>query len=91
MKKKEINPIRTRVTTVTCPCCDDEIYSRAHHDFRRCGCGDVFADGGFEYVRFGFAKDMPKKRIRHVKASKTELFDDWNNHGDKFGTIKAKL
>lgn len=90
MKLQKKNDIaRTRITTLTCPSCEDEIFSRANHDFRTCKCGEIFVDGGFEYLRFGFAKKMPKKRIRYIKVSKNELYQDWNKNCDKFGKIEG--
>jgi hypothetical protein len=80
-----------RVWTITCPSCKVEIYSRAHHDFCYCKCGDIAVDGGFSYVRY-LAKDleMTRKsfRYRFVKATKKELYDDWNQRINKFGVIK---
>lgn len=78
---------KTRVTTITCPNCHDEVFSRARHDFQRCKCGDCHVDGGFSYLKMGFKDGMPLRRIRYVKASKEELYDDWNKRIDKFGRI----
>lgn len=84
--------MKTRVLTVTCPNkdCSEEIYSRARHDFHYCKCGEIFCDGGFEYMRVGWEKEMPKQRIRYVNASRQELYDDWNKRIDKFGRIEKK-
>lgn len=87
MKTK--NVVRTRVNTVTCPKCEVEIYSRAHHDFHSCYCGETMIDGGFDYLRF-LAKDLSLvvKKVRYVNATKQELYDDWNTRKDKFGFIQ---
>lgn len=87
MKTKSV--VRTRVFTVTCPDCKAEMYSRARHDFHGCFCG-TFVDGGFDYVRYG-GKDLNSivKRTRYVKATRQELYDDWNNRKDQFGFIKG--
>jgi len=84
MKKK---PIKTRVTTVTCGCCADEIYSRAHHDYHLCNCGGTMVDGGFDYLRYGGDPKDPKPlvRTRYINATRRELYDDWNTRGTKFG------
>lgn len=37
-----------------CRLCDTEIESTHVHDFRACQCGNVFVDGGLEYVRYGW-------------------------------------
>jgi hypothetical protein len=87
MKKK-----RTRVTTVTCPKCEVEIYSRARHDLRSCRCG-TFIDGGFDYLRYGGPDGFsaPKIRTRYVRATKLEIFRDWNTGEDRFGLIKGDV
>lgn len=88
MKKKATSLIRTRVTTVTCPSCKDEIFSRARHDFKRCKCGEIAVDGGDSYLKICFKQEMPKCRHRYVKATRNELYQDWNNRDDKFGKIE---
>lgn len=80
---------RTRVRTVTCLDCGAEFYSRAHHDYRLCGCQQqTMVDGGFEYMRYG-GVDMTKvyARIRYVPFTKQELYQDWNTRTDKLGVI----
>lgn len=82
--------MRTRVWTVTCPECKLEMYSRARHDCRVCGCPfEAIVDGGFSgYVRYG-GKDVlllrKSFRYRYVKFSQRELYEDWsqgiNHHG----------
>lgn len=80
--------MKTRVTTVTCPKCNDEIYSRAHHDYHTCLCGQTMVDGGFDYLRYGGADlSKIKQRIRYVSASREELYRDWNERKDIFGSI----
>ena len=36
-----------------CLLCGDEIESRYRHDFRECKCGNIFVDGGKDYMRGG--------------------------------------
>ena len=36
-----------------CTKCLTEIESRHRHDFQECMCGDVFVDGGKDYIRRG--------------------------------------
>lgn len=81
--------MKTRVTTVTCPDCKDEIFSRAHHDYHLCKCGATMIDGGFDYLRYGWGPKSPKPLIRRrfVNATRQQLFDDWNKRIDKFGHI----
>lgn len=84
--------VKTRVTTVTCPQCGIELYSRAHHDFRGCKCG-TFVDGGFSYMRYGWPNgyDRPVAKIRYVEATRRELYDDWNQRINAFGVIQKKV
>lgn len=83
--------VKTRVTTVTCPQCGIELYSRAHHDFRGCKCG-TFVDGGFSYMRYGWPNgyDRPVAKIRYVPATRRELYDDWNQRINASGVIQKK-
>ena len=81
---------RTKVNTITCPACKDELYSRATHDFRACKCGAVFVDGGFDYFRCGYEPKSKEKvvfRVRYVPCSKEQLYDDWNLQENKYGKI----
>lgn len=36
-----------------CLQCNDIIESRSRHDFVECSCGEIFVDGGREYIRRG--------------------------------------
>jgi hypothetical protein len=78
----------TEVNCIVCPKCKDIIYSRASHDFHYCSCGEVAVDGGFDYLRFCYKDVKPEIVVKTVNASKGELFHDWNNRLDKFGSIK---
>ena len=75
-----------KVYAVQCTRCKDIIYSRAHHDCRYCTCGKSMIDGGFEYSRIG-GNPTPVAKI--IKATKKELYDDWNLKKDKYGIIKG--
>lgn len=75
------------VTAITCPSCKQTIYSRARHDYHSCECGDVFVDGGFDYLRYGRKDQVPEITKVKVNATKKELYDDWNRSIDKFGII----
>lgn len=39
-----------------CLSCGDEVESRHRYDFRACSCGNIFVDGGTEYLRRGFTE-----------------------------------
>ncbi len=41
---------------IKCPKCKDRIFSMYRHDFKACGCGSIFVDGGDVYLRFGTMK-----------------------------------
>jgi ribosomal protein S27E len=83
---------RTRVSTITCGACGHEIFSRARHDFKSCKCGSVHIDGGFDYLKAGFKTGVSHQvRHRYVKATRAELYDDWNRRIDKFGTITPPI
>lgn len=78
------------VLGVKCPYCKEIIYSRARHDFRRCSCGNIFVDGGKEYLKYG------GENIENIKFFKIELdnieekdlLKDWLNFKEKYGKIK---
>ena len=36
-----------------CKLCGDVIESKYRHDFVQCQCGEIFVDGGFDYIRQG--------------------------------------
>lgn len=40
-----------------CRLCGDIVESTYRHDFVRCQCGEIFVDGGTDYIRRG-AKDL---------------------------------
>lgn len=77
-----------KIRIYQCPICKDWIFSRAHHDFRRCTCGNIFVDGGFRYTRIGFDKKLPESMVVNMKQTKEELYDDWNLNRNLFGLIK---
>lgn len=77
------------VSSITCPECGDIIFSRARHDYRSCTCGKYHIDGGFDYLRLGFPKEMPKIEKLEIAATKEELYKDWNEDKNIFGLIKG--
>lgn len=40
-----------------CYDCGDVIQSTHVHDWVPCSCGNIFVDGGLEYIRFGYQND----------------------------------
>jgi len=79
-----------KVLAVKCKACGDTIYSRAHHDFHYCSCGNTFVDGGRDYLRYGSDPTVgkPEELEIEVDATDAELYQDWNKRKDKFGSIK---
>ena len=67
-----------------CLKCNTTIESRSVHDFRSCKCGNIFVDGGKEYLRHGFRDpslyencsifhDTPSKELNDVVNKTSEL------------------
>lgn len=81
--------MKTRVSCIKCEKCGDTIYSRAHHDYHSCSCGNLSIDGGFEYVSIGWKSGEipPEVFHKYIQATRQELYDDWNFRKDKFGKI----
>lgn len=82
------------VNAIKCPTCNDIIYSRARHDCRHCSCGNIFIDGGLDYIRTGIKSNI--KELTNVltfnlkiDATKEELYADWNLAKDEYGLIKG--
>lgn len=78
------------VMAVVCPLCGDTIYSRARHDFHFCYCGNLFVDGGQEYLRFGAIVDINKIKqlTTEINCDKKQLYDDWNKDINNYGWIR---
>lgn len=60
MKKILVNKVR-------CKKCNDIIESKHSHDFKVCGCGEIFIDGGTDNQRYGWGINQTEE--------KTELDD----------------
>lgn len=80
-----------QVYALQCQDCFDIIYSRARHDFRSCTCGKVSVDGGFDYCKRVFTDIPPKGITKRIKATKQEMYEDWNNNVNKYGLIRTRL
>lgn len=88
MLKALYTDMKTNVNCVVCPKCNDEIYSRANHDFHYCSCGEIAVDGGLNYLRLAYKSIKPEVVVREIDASREELYQDWNYRQNKFGVIK---
>ena len=42
---------------IKCKSCGDIIISTYRHDFKRCSCGRVAVDGGYDYLKRSFTND----------------------------------
>ena len=42
---------------IKCKSCGDIIISTHRHDFKRCSCGRVAVDGGYDYLKRSFTND----------------------------------
>lgn len=49
-----MEPVAVQHTGLECPFCLEHIYSKYRHDFKHCGCGYCFVDGGLDYMRYGW-------------------------------------
>ena len=45
--------VRIRHRTMMCGKCQNVITSMWRHDFKFCACGELFVDGGGDYLRYG--------------------------------------
>lgn len=74
-----IIPMRTSVTTpvtvqgIRCPLCSDVVWSRHRHDWRACGCGAAFVDGGRDYLRCG---GDPMPEVVTIDTASGEVVED---------------
>lgn len=57
---------------VRCKACDDVIESYDRHDFKYCWCGNVFVDGGKDYLRRGWKNGLGYEEL----STSTEEEDD---------------
>ncbi len=78
------------ISAIQCPDCKQIIYSRARHDYRSCRCRSVAIDGGFDYLRIinHASKTSPKIIRIKVKATKKQLYEDWNSTTNQYGRVE---
>jgi hypothetical protein len=70
----------TEINAIQCNGCGHIIWSTHTHDYRRCPCGLVAIDGGFEYIRIIGTKANYRHRKLHIP-----------NNRVKDGTIQSGL
>jgi len=81
------------VRAIHCEECNTTVYSRATDDLRECECGRVRVYGGFMgHFKYEITDKKTKyKTIKmNIKATPSDLYDDYENMEDKFGLIKKQ-
>jgi len=77
-----------KLKAVHCLSCNDIVYSRAQHDFRRCSCGCIFVDGGRSYFKYGAHPGAEFKTTNvDISVNLETLYEDWNKMDDKYGIV----
>jgi hypothetical protein len=84
------------VQAIECLVCGDTVYSRATHDYRKCTCGRVAIDGGRDYTRVLYEREVngvvkAKSKILKLNVTEKELYDDWNQRIDKYGIVNESV
>lgn len=57
--------MRTQCTQpgVECAICNELLYSRARHDYHSCKCGTTSIDGGRDYLKYSFHRELEPRRV----------------------------
>lgn len=87
---------------VICNKCDDFIFSAHRHDFRECKCGNIFVDGGQEYLRRGgkgisdgsyidMSWELPEELYRACANAAKEAVDTGRNVVGIANAVMRKL
>ena len=77
------------VNGIECPMCQEQIWSRYGHDFRRCKCQYCFVDGGRSYLRYGWGNEMiPQDKWVKPKDVQIDATDEINEYNAKYGKKK---
>ncbi len=59
------------INAIVCKKCNDILVSTHQHDFKFCKCGKVSVDGGQDYCKRGFSKDLDE----YAELSVTNPYD----------------
>ncbi len=65
--------------SATCLLCNTTIESKHVHDFVSCKCGNVFVDGGLDYIRRGYKlpyQDTIKDMIEYYDPETGEIISE---------------
>ena len=87
---------------VICNKCDEFIFSAHRHDFRECKCGNIFVDGGQEYLRRGgkaledgsyidMSWELPEELYRACANAAKEAVDTGRNVVGIANAVMRKL
>lgn len=87
---------------VICNKCDEFIFSAHRHDFRECKCGNIFVDGGQEYLRRGgkaledgsytdMSWELPEELYRACAIAAKEAVDTGRNVVGIANAVMRKL
>ncbi len=78
------------VKAIRCLICQDTVYSRTTRDFRKCSCGNVNIDGGFNHTTIQFIHENRYECVRlDLDITKKILILDTRKKENKFGLIRA--
>ncbi|XHR27226.1 MAG: hypothetical protein ACFUZC_14895 [Chthoniobacteraceae bacterium] len=81
--------MRMIVSAVYCPNCHLLIFSRAHHDFRRCPCSSFGVDGGPGLERVEYRDEFPRVATFSLPVPRERLLDDYADDTCAFGYLTA--
>jgi len=81
------------IETYQCPKCKQWIYSRARHDYKKCGCGELAVDGGHYDKDLWVAESIighinPETKKVTIETTKQKLYKDWNENINQLGELK---
>lgn len=77
------------VSAIECPRCKETIWSRHGHDFRHCGCGYCFIDGGRHYTRWGYGVGLPDG-MQNDGTVPPEVWEDVKRQNEEIGIPELK-
>ena len=68
--------LRITKNAVRCGKCLTMIESKHRHDFQQCMCGDVFVDGGHDYLRMGANPGATWEDLSDFEEVEVEVCDE---------------
>ena len=89
--------MKFKVIGIKCIFCNSIIYSRAHHDYRKCSCGNCSIDGGlridghpthgYQRISGAYTEEIIKYDFASINDLKQAMFNDWNKSLNNYGLI----